>query len=177
MTVVERARIFAIAAHSAVKQVRKYTGEAYWHHPAEVAKIVEAVPASTLDMIAAAWLHDVIEDTGCTFTEIHTEFGIDIAEMVNWLTDTSNPEDGNRAARKAIDLEHIARAPAEVQSIKCCDRWSNIKSIVAHDPKFARVYLEETRALLAVMTKADPTVLKMVYQVLEEAEASLQLSK
>lgn len=177
MNVVHKAQVFAIAAHSAVKQVRKYTGEPYYVHPAEVARIVAGVPGSTPDMVAAAWLHDVVEDTGCTFTDIHMAFGIDIATLVGWLTDVSKPEDGNRAVRKAIDREHTARAPAEAQTIKCCDLWSNTKSIVAHDPAFARTYLEEKRALLAVMTKADPTVLKMVYQVLEEAEATLQLSK
>ena len=177
MDIVHKAQVYAMAAHAAVGQRRKYTNEPYIVHPAEVASIVASVPGSTPEMVAAAWLHDVVEDTGCTFTDVHMAFGIDIATLVGWLTDVSRPEDGNRAVRKAIDREHTAAAPAEAQTIKCCDLWSNTKSIVAHDPAFARTYLEEKRALLAVMTKADPTVLKMVYQVLEEAEATLQLSK
>jgi (p)ppGpp synthase/HD superfamily hydrolase len=176
MNVVRKAQVYAMAAHAAVGQKRKYTGEPYIVHPAEVAKIVAGVPGATPDMVAAAWLHDVVEDTGCTFNDIHMGFGIDIATLVQWLTDVSKPEDGPRWFRKKMDREHTAAAPAEAQTIKCCDLWSNTKSIVAHDPAFARTYLEEKRALLAVMTKADPTVLKMVYQVLEEAEATLQLS-
>jgi (p)ppGpp synthase/HD superfamily hydrolase len=177
MDVVRKAQVYAMAAHAAVGQKRKYTGEPYIVHPAEVARIVAGVPGSTPDMVAAAWLHDVVEDTGCTFTDVHMAFGIDIATLVGWLTDVSQPQDGPRWYRKKMDREHTAEAPAEAQTIKCCDLWSNTKSIVAHDPAFARTYLEEKRALLAVMTKADPTVLKMVYQVLEEAEATLQLSK
>ena len=153
--VVRKAQVYAMAAHAAVGQKRKYTGEPYIVHPAEVASIVARVPGATPDMVAAAWLHDVIEDTGCTFTDVHMAFGIDIATMVNWLTDVSKPEDGPRWYRKKLDREHTAQAPAEVQTIKLADLISNSKSIMEHDPKFAKVYLEEKRLLLSVLTRGD----------------------
>jgi (p)ppGpp synthase/HD superfamily hydrolase len=156
MDVVRKAQVYAQAAHAAVGQRRKYTGEPYIVHPAEVAKIVAGVPGSTPDMVAAAWLHDVVEDTGCTYTDVHMAFGADIAALVGWLTDVSQPHDGNRVVRKAMDREHSARAPAEAQTIKLADLISNSRSIVKHDPAFARTYLEEKRMLLAVMTKGDP---------------------
>jgi len=159
MDIVRKAQVYAMAAHASVKQVRKYTGEPYIVHPAEVAKIVAGVPGSTPDMVAAAWLHDVVEDTGCTFTDIHMAFGIDIATLVGWLTDVSKPEDGNRAVRKAMDREHSAMAPAEAQTVKLADLISNSRSIVQHDPAFARTYLEEKRLMLEVMTKGDPTLM------------------
>lgn len=155
MDVVRKAQVYAMAAHAAVSQKRKYTGEPYIVHPAEVASIVASVPGSTPDMVAAAWLHDVIEDTGCTFTDVHMAFGIDIATLVGWLTDVSKPEDGNRAKRKAMDREHTAQAPAEAQTIKLADLISNSRSIMAHDPEFAKTYLAEKRMLLEVMTKGD----------------------
>jgi (p)ppGpp synthase/HD superfamily hydrolase len=110
-------------------------------------------------MVAAAWLHDVVEDTGCTYTDIHMAFGADIAALVGWLTDVSQPQDGNRAHRKSIDRAHSAAAPAEAQTIKLADLISNSKSIMQHDPAFAKTYLEEKRLLLAVMTKGDPTLM------------------
>lgn len=155
MDIVHKAQVYAMAAHAAVGQRRKYTNEPYIVHPAEVASIVASVPGSTPEMVAAAWLHDVVEDTGCTFTDVHMAFGIDIATLVGWLTDVSRPEDGNRAVRKAIDREHTAQAPAEAQTIKLADLISNSRSIMAHDPKFAATYLEEKRQLLAVMTRGD----------------------
>jgi guanosine-3',5'-bis(diphosphate) 3'-pyrophosphohydrolase len=155
MDVVRKAQVYAMAAHAAVGQRRKYTGEPYIVHPAEVARIVAGVPGSTPDMVAAAWLHDVVEDTGCTYTDVHMAFGIDIATLVGWLTDVSKPEDGNRAARKALDRAHTAEAPAEAQTIKLADLISNSRSIVQHDPTFARTYLAEKRMLLAVMTRGD----------------------
>lgn len=156
MDIVHKAQVYAMAAHAAVGQKRKYTNEPYIVHPAEVASIVACVPGSTPDMVAAAWLHDVVEDTGCTFTDIHIAFGADIAALVGWLTDVSRPEDGNRAKRKAMDREHTAQAPAEAQTIKLADLISNSRSITAHDPAFAKTYLEEKRLLLEVLTKGDP---------------------
>ena len=156
MDVVRKAQVYAMAAHAAVGQKRKYTGEPYIVHPGEVASIVASVPGSTPDMVAAAWLHDVIEDTGCTFTDVHMAFGIDIATLVGWLTDVSKPTDGNRAKRKAMDREHTAQAPAEAQTIKLADLISNSRSIMQHDPEFAKTYLEEKRLLLEVLTKGDP---------------------
>jgi (p)ppGpp synthase/HD superfamily hydrolase len=155
MDIVRKAQVYAMAAHAAVGQKRKYTGEPYIVHPAEVARIVAGVPGATPDMVAAAWLHDVVEDTDCTFTDVHVAFGADIAALVGWLTDVSRPEDGNRAYRKAVDRAHTAEAPAEAQTIKLADLISNSRSIMEHDPAFARTYLEEKRLLLAVMTRGD----------------------
>lgn len=158
MTIVERARIFATAAHSAVAQLRKYTHEPYIVHPAEVAGIVASVP-HTDEMLAAAWLHDTVEDTGVTNEIIRAEFGDKVAELVGWLTDVSRPEQGNRAVRKAIDRAHSASAPAEAQTVKLADLISNTRSITAHDAKFAVTYLEEKRLMLEVMTKGDATLM------------------
>ena len=106
MNNVERARVFATAAHAAVKQVRKYTFEPYIVHPAEVASIVATVP-HTNEMLAAAWLHDTVEDTGVSIAAIRMEFGNEIASLVEWLTDVSKPDDGNRAHRKAMEEKRL----------------------------------------------------------------------
>jgi hypothetical protein len=54
-----------------------------------------------------------------------------------------------------MDRAHTAEAPAEAQTIKLADLISNSKSIMEHDPAFAKTYLEEKRMMLAVMTKGD----------------------
>jgi (p)ppGpp synthase/HD superfamily hydrolase len=153
-----RARLFATAAHAAVGQLRKYTHEPYIVHPAEVVSIVKTVP-HTEAMIAAAWLHDVVEDTGVSIELIRAEFGSEVSDLVGWLTDVSRPDHGNRAARKAIDRAHTAQAPAEAQTVKLADLISNTRSIVTHDPKFAETYLAEKRMLLDVMHHGDPSLL------------------
>ena len=158
MTMAERARVFATAAHAAVGQVRKYTFEPYIVHPAEVAMIV-AEAGGTEAMVAAAWLHDTVEDTDVTIDVVRAEFGDEVAELVEWLTDVSRPEHGNRAVRKAMDREHSAAAPAEAQTVKLADLIANTRSIMKHDVAFAKTYLEEKRLMLEVMTKGDAVLM------------------
>ena len=158
MDIIEKARVFATAAHASAAQLRKYTNEPYIVHPAEVAGIVDSIEGATAEMVAAAWLHDVVEDTGVTIEIIRAEFGEKVAELVGWLTDVSRPDHGNRAARKAIDRAHTAMASAEAQTIKLADLISNCTSIVEHDENFAKTYLEEKRLLLEVLTKGDSTL-------------------
>ncbi len=170
--IVEEARVFATEAHAKVGQLRKYTNDPYIVHPEEVMQMVRTVP-HTDAMLAATLLHDVVEDTGITSKTVREKFGDEVADLVGWLTDVSKPEQGNRAVRKAIDREHTAAAPAEAQTIKLADLISNTRSIVEYDKKFAKVYLEEKRLLLDVMTKGDATLMAEAKRVLEEGQKSL----
>jgi len=163
-----KARTFATAAHAAVAQLRKYTNEPYIVHPAEVFSIVSTVPDATPAMLAAAWLHDVVEDTGVTIEVIKQEFGDEVADLVGWLTDVSRPEQGNRAIRKAIDRAHTAMAPAAAQTVKLADLISNTRSIMEHDATFAKTYLAEKRMLLEVMTKGDPMLMAQAREQIGE---------
>lgn len=144
-----RAKNFATRAHEG--QTRKYTGEPYINHPAAVVELVRSVP-HTSEMLAAAWLHDAVEDCGVDLREIHALFGLEVARLVEMLTDVSQPEDGNRAQRKAIDRAHTAQCSSSAATIKLADLIDNTRSIVERDPEFAKVYLEEKRLLLEVLT-------------------------
>lgn len=154
---IEKAYCFAKAAHDAVGQVRKYTGEPYFTHPVAVAGIVSTVTHSEV-MLAAALLHDTVEDTGVDLQEIEYQFGSNVAELIGWLTKVSRKEDGNRAMRNLIDLQHIAAAPAAAKTIKLADLIDNCKSIVSRDPKFAKVYLYEKAELLQVLLDGDASL-------------------
>jgi (p)ppGpp synthase/HD superfamily hydrolase len=164
--IVERARLFATAAHAAVSQTRKYTGEPYIVHPIAVAELVRSV-SDTPEMLAAALLRDVVEDTGVTLELIEQEFGAEARELVFWLSDISRPEDGTRKVRKAIDRAHTAKAPASAKTIKVADLIDNSRTLFVHDKKFARVYMGELEALLDVLTEADPKLLRMAKDQLE----------
>ena len=151
----ETAKILATRAHEG--QVRKYTGQPYIAHPEEVADIVRSVPHDEF-MLAAAWLHDTVEDCGVTLDTIESALGGDVRDLVGWLTDVSTKADGNRKARKALDCAHIAQAPARAQTVKLADLISNMESIVTYDPDFARVYLREKAELLEVLTRGDESL-------------------
>jgi (p)ppGpp synthase/HD superfamily hydrolase len=157
----EKAREFAIYWHDSIKQVRKYTGAAYWTHPEAVVALVKSV-SHTEEMLAAAWLHDVVEDTPCLAGDILDEFGTHVAILVSYLTDVSRPTDGNRERRKRIDREHIAGAPVQAKTVKLADLIDNSKSITKFDPDFARIYLREKRLLLdEALKEGDSTLWAM----------------
>jgi len=147
---------YATAAHAAVGQRRKYTDEPYIVHPARVAVTVSKC-GGTDDMISAAYLHDVVEDTGVSIEDIQDMFGPDVALIVDGLTDVSVPEDGNRAVRKAMDREHSAEATYEAQFVKCADIIDNAGDIGDNDPSFNVVYRKEMAMLLDVMDKVKDT--------------------
>ena len=158
------AQAFATKHHAAIGQVRKYTGEPYITHPAAVVELVRSVPHTEV-MLAAAWLHDTVEDTTATLTDIYEAFGKDVAQMVEMLTDISIPGLGNRAQRKAMDHEHTALASPEAKTVKLADLIDNTRSIVARDPKFARIYLQEKQLLLQVLREGDSTLWQVAFQL------------
>lgn len=161
----EKVRLFAKAAHAAVGQVRKYTGEPYIVHPADVVRILWTY-ASHVDysneefrnMENAAWLHDVVEDTAITLDVIREEFGVEVAAIVGGLTSKEKPEDGNRATRKRNELIRLSKCCKLVKTVKLADLISNTRSIEEHDAHFASTYMEEKRALLdhALKDGGDP---------------------
>ena len=152
----QSALVFATAAHAAVGQMRKYSDDPYIVHPIRVATTV-AKFGGTDEMIAAAYLHDVVEDTGVSIVDIQDMFGTDVAHIVHGLTDVSKPEDGNRAVRKAMDRQHSAGATYEAQFVKCADIIDNASDIGVNDPSFNVVYRKEMAMLLDVMDKVKDT--------------------
>ena len=148
-TDLDHAIAFAATAHTG--QRRKYTNEPYVTHCIEVMNIVRTAGGS-IEMQCAAVLHDTIEDTYVSYSDLHIEFGENVAEMVLSLSDM---EEGNRATRKRLSCERLAAASGNVQTIKLADLISNTASITEHDPKFAAVYLKEKATLLRAMTKGN----------------------
>ena len=162
---VTRAMTIAIDGHYGQK--RKYTGEPYIVHPMEVVEITAAITGGnyTSDMVAAAWLHDVLEDTETSPTIIKMLCGDGVLKLVEELTDKSKPEDGNRAARKKIDREALWAASEEAQIIKCADMISNCHSIYEHDKNFWEVYAQEKLDLL--LGFRDNGARKCAYEVVD----------
>lgn len=136
---VQRAMLFAEAAHKAIGQKRKYTNEPYFIHPVEVVSILtKFLPRTPQEVIAAAYLHDVVEDTCITLEDIEAHFGKTVASYVEQLTDVSKPSDGNRATRKRIDREHTAKCHPLIANVKLADLISNSRTIVKYDKEFAK---------------------------------------
>jgi len=171
---VSKALEFAIEAHGRINHVRKYTGEPYIDHPIEVMKIVDSVP-HTDEMLAAALLHDTIEDTPVTREDIIREFGSEVAVLVMELTDQCH--EGNRATRKAAEALRLGTISPEAQTVKLADFISNTRSIVQYDPGFAKVYLHEKSQVLAVMTSGDASLYQQALNLIDGEAAKTGFKK
>lgn len=156
---------FAHAAHESVGQRRRYTAEPYVVHPVEVARLVSRYDRRDASLVAAL-LHDVLEDTGVEVKSIADEFGSEITKLVIELTDVTTHADGNRAYRKKLERERLARVSAQAKTIKLMDIVSNVRSIGRHDPKFAPTYLNEKALELEVLREGHPGALRLARTVL-----------
>lgn len=163
---------FAMECHSG--QMRKWTGEHYITHPVSVAQRLKAAGIFDSKVIAAALLHDTVEDTEATYADVLNEFGLEVAKLVSEVTDCSKKSDGCRAVRKRKDLEHLAKASPEGMSIKLADIIDNCDSVVDKDPKFAKIYMQEKRNLIAVLQQGDPGLLRQATELVDGYFNSLE---
>lgn len=163
---------FAMEKHTG--HIRRYTNEPYWGHLAEVAGIVAMTQQATSLQLQVAWLHDTIEDTETTCHELNDTFGNAVAVGVQWLTDV---EEGNRKTRKAAANARLSQAPGWVQTVKLADGLSNLRSIMQHDKKFAKVYVKEWQDLLNVMNKGDSTLYAMLVREVKQAKVILEIEE
>ncbi len=154
---VTRAKAFAALAHAGA--VRKFgPPEPYLNHVERVAATVAATGAHE-NVVAAALLHDTVEDTKVEFIDLVNAFPATVADMVLALTNVPPTPGLNRADRHALDVKRLAAANADVHTIKLADLIDNTGTIVDHaKPAFAKLYLTEKAALLAVLTKGDPAL-------------------
>ena len=171
----DRARVYATEAHQRINHRRKYNNEPYHVHLSAVAKLV-ASATDDEEMIAAAWLHDTVEDTQATLEDIEAEFGMPVAELVEELTDVSRPGDGNRVQRKQIDRIHLAQASMRAKTVKLADLIDNCKDITRHDPRFAQVYLSEMNDLLDILQGGDGQLYKRAEKIHAKSVEKLGLT-
>ncbi|MBQ7280236.1 MAG: TIGR02172 family protein [Bacteroidales bacterium] len=130
-TLVDKALHFAINAHGGTE--RRSKGYPYVIHVMEAASIVASI-TNDPELIAAAALHDVVEDTPCTVEEIRNEFGIRIAKIIEYESDNTLSTFDRKAPwreRKQAALERLAHAPYDVKIVAMGDKLSNMRGIAA----------------------------------------------
>ena len=157
-----RAKALQTATEAHEGQDRKYEGGPYVIHPIRVSERV-AFAGLGEDAVAAALLHDVVEDTETSPQDILNAFGPRVARLVEALTDPPTVEGGpNRKARKAATRERFAAPEGQdaidAHTVKVADLLDNLPSIRDYDPGFFKVYQKEARALLEVLTEAAPAL-------------------
>jgi (p)ppGpp synthase/HD superfamily hydrolase len=168
-----RATEFAVHAHAG--QIRHWTNEPYVAHCIRVAYQV-AMTGESITTITAALFHDVLEDCPqVTRSQIRQEFGFQVLEYVEALTDCVHAV-GNRRRRKELDRARLADACREVQTIKCFDILDNLESIVKHDPGFAKnTFLPEVLKCSSGLTKVHTWLLDKTQRAIFDAIHSFEV--
>ena len=128
-SLLDRAIMFAVRAHAGTE--RRGKGFPYIIHPMEAMEIVSTM-TSDQELLAAAALHDVVEDTPYTEEDIRAEFGDRIASIVAAESDTFQEgvsEEDSWHSRKRAAIERLAKASMDANTVALGDKLSNMRAI------------------------------------------------
>jgi (p)ppGpp synthase/HD superfamily hydrolase len=124
---VKKAVVFALRYHG---DQQRPTGVPYAEHLLEALEfLVRGARVTDPDILCAAVLHDVAEDTPCTLEEIRQAFGPRVAEMVGWVTKPDPGAGEDKQAAKEAYLATLAAAPDDAVLVKLADRASNVQTL------------------------------------------------
>jgi guanosine-3',5'-bis(diphosphate) 3'-pyrophosphohydrolase len=128
--------VLAAASYAAEKHAQQrrkgLAGVPYINHLLEVAHLIAAnADAADTNLIIAALLHDVVEDTPVSIAEVEQQFGSDVAGLVAEVTDDKSLP---KEKRKALQVQNAPRKSPRAQLIKLADKISNLRSIIATPP-------------------------------------------
>ena len=143
-----RAYVYAMKAHG---QQKRASGDPYFSHPLEVAAILTDLKLDDAT-IAAALLHDTIEDTAATRAENDEMFGNDIGALVEGLTKLKKLDLVTKEAKQAENLRKLLLAIADdvrVLLVKLADRLHNMRTLAHVPPDVRRRIAEETLDIYA----------------------------
>jgi (p)ppGpp synthase/HD superfamily hydrolase len=127
---IERAVRLAASAHR--DQNRKMSDVPYFSHPSSVALILTQAGFTEHEILAAALLHDVVEDTSVTLDDISAEFPDDVVRMVAGCSERKRDSDGNSIPwkqRKTEHLSHVSEASLGTRAILLADKLHNLSTM------------------------------------------------
>lgn len=163
----DRAIVFAVRAHAGTE--RRGKGFPYIVHPLEAVEIV-ATMTNDQELLAAAALHDTVEDTDVTIEQIRAEFGDRVAKFVATESDEPHQERDsveNWRARKQAAIDRIATASHDAKIVALGDKLSNMRAI-------ARDYAIQGDELWSIFHAKDPKDHEWHYRGLAESLRELQ---
>ena len=174
MALLTRAALTAAEAHKG--QTRKGGEVPYVNHVIEVAHLV-AEAGGTPEMVAAALLHDTVEDTEATEATIAATFGPCIATLVAGLTDAPDWKGLDRPERKRRQARHMATAPRAIRRIKIADQTSNVRDVgrlpAGWEPAEARAYIAGAAQVVEACRGADAALEALFDRARTEALATI----
>ena len=165
MSIQEKAEQFAKQRHIGMT---RDGGKPYLTHLEGIVNRLKKIGVNDEDLLAAGWLHDIIEDTDTTFDDINSIFGKNVAVLVLSLTKDKKL---SKKELKRQYIEQIKNAPWQAQLIKLCDIASNLKSLkdsnwsknkIKNQVKEKRYYLDTIKPGLVQIKPKFPSILGII---------------
>ena len=133
------------------------TGAPYTDHLMEALEVlVRGAGVTSPDILCAAVLHDVVEDTPCTLDELAGRFGPRVAELVGWVTIPEPGPGQDRASVKEDYLRGLRRAPHDAILVKLADRASNAQTLRNLPPDRQHAYYVQTVEHIVPLAAGEP---------------------
>jgi PAS domain S-box-containing protein len=164
---VQSAKLFAISNCRRITMSRNPALQSPEAHLKSVAQIVSSV-SHDANTIAAAWLHDVIEDTGVTINEVERKFGAPVSRLVDELTLVGQGAHGSRAIRLALAKEHFADVSPAAKTVALADLIDTCHRLSNSEAASLRVYAAEAIELANVLDGGDARLLARLKRDLEK---------
>lgn len=182
--VLEKIEAFAARAHAGQK--RKYGAEHYIAHPVRVMELCRAY-TDRLPLLAAALLHDVLEDTAISKEALRRFLLAEmpqapaeatlhlVTELTDVYTKAKHPR-WNRRQRKAKEARRIAQTSGDSQTIRYADIIDNCHGLARYDPEFAAVFLQECKGLLKHIPNGEPQLYQQAVKTVQDQLQQLKAS-
>lgn len=131
--------------HHVIRKGQLYGPLPYTHHLAAVERVLLSFGITDEDMLVAAWLHDIVEDTDVKVRDVEENFGARVAALVSAVTSEEGP---NRKTRNALTYPKIRAAGNDAIKLKLADRMANVKNGGASWQMYKKEHAEFRHALM-----------------------------
>lgn len=167
-TLIMKTISFATLKHGS--QTRKSTGHPFILHPLEVANyIVKIGGVTSIEVVQAAILHDVLEDTKTSRQELLEEFGPNVLRIVEQVSDDRSL---SKSQRKRLQIEHASQISHEAKIVKLADKLHNLRDLIQRpiwDLSISQGYFVWSHAVVKAMKGTNAGLEKALDEVFSSA--------
>lgn len=159
---------FAVHKHNEARQTREDLVTPYWVHPFRVVERLRAVGVSDYEVLVAAVLHDVLEDTDTNFEELEKLFGTRVSQIV---------KDVSQGPDQSIEdyNTQLKNASKDSQTVKLADKWDNVNELgrmkyVTYGKQPPLEYVNSAEATLVACSKGNTKLKKLLREEITAAK-------
>ena len=164
---IKAAKLFANSNHQRIAAHRNPAWQSIEVHLKSVTQMVSCVSENE-ETIAAAWLHDIVEDTSVTLDDIERRFGGAVAKIVGELTRVRRSGRGTRGARFVLDRQHFASVSGAAKTVRIADLIDTCRDLYKRDHASLGTCAREAREMVPALEGGDARLLERLKRDLEK---------